>query len=1054
MMIHPSRRLLAGFTLSLLLLSNILSGQIYRFKNYGAESRLPHTVIYTLNQDDNGYLWVGTSAGLSRFDGFEFHNVAFPDSSDNRYPAASYKDRNGRLWFGCNDGSVYYTDGNNLKTVTILNSAIIAEILEGPDGYIYVVPQRKAVFKIDPANPQKPLLMPVADDPLMFSASFTESGELLLGTQEDILLCTFEGDTITTRQKIEGFDYSSVTSIKQLTENRFIAGTDGNGLFELILSPDTAILNHMDRIPELETISVREIVRDSEGTIWISTFGSGVARLHFNRGYDTIEHVEFLNRLSGLPGDNVTRLLEDSEGNYWIGFFGNGLSTLISQALSYYTPGGTVNPNNIIFIGKTGNDYLLGTPAGYYIFDLNAGKALSFTNLSGLAGKTEIGAYYTDNEGNIWVGTRGNGLYLKDKTGSFGSFYRSGDSGYNYISDIRMDGRHIWLATLNGLLILNKATGGVVRSYNRNDGLPHNSINQIYLTEDGWAYIATESDKLYRIHPDYGMMADNATMSGSYLNKITAIDRSSGGVMWVATYGNGLYKCYPDSVISLTTSDGLMSNYCRSVFSDSRDQIWVGHERGFSRYEPETGLIKTFSTDFARGGECNYGGIYESSDGKIFIGTTEGLIIYDLAMEKKTRQPPVTNINYVTFNNVRYPLRSSYSFPYRKRYAVNINFVGINFSDPGKVYYSTYLENYNDDWSDFSDSREVTYSLSDGRYKFNLISVNEDGLSQDSPVSFEILIKRPFWRAWWFLLLMTGVVAGIVIIIIRGREKAQKKIQEYLESELEARTRVVRKQKAEIELQNMEITDSINYAKRIQSSILPDITKLKDHFKDAFIIFHPRDIVSGDFYWFDRFDEDKFILVCADSTGHGVPGAFMSMIGSTLLRDIVIRQRVSKPSEILKMLDNQIFSTLNQNLELGISNDGMDVVVCEFSLRNRHLRFASAMRPVILVLDGEPYYIKGNRSSVGGESVMEKFFDDQEYYLNEGDTMYLFSDGLPDQFGGPYGKKMKIVRLKKLIEEVSVLPMDEQDNAISKFYTEWKGDHEQIDDIIFMGVRI
>jgi ligand-binding sensor domain-containing protein/serine phosphatase RsbU (regulator of sigma subunit) len=1054
MMIHPSHRLLAGLTLSLLLLTQILSGQIYRFKNYGAENRLPHTVVYTLNQDDSGYLWVGTSAGLSRFDGFEFHNVTFPDSSENRYPVVSYKDSSGRLWFGCNNGSVYYTDGNNLKSVPILNSGIIAEILEGPDGHIYVVPQRRAVFKIDPVNPQKPTPMPVADDPLMFSASFTQSGDLLLGTQEDLLLCTFEGDTITTRLKIEGFDYSSVTSIKQLAENRFIAGTDGNGLFELILSPDSAVLNHMDKIPELETISVRDIMRDSEGVIWVSTFGSGVAKLHFNRGYDTIDHVDFIDRLSGLPGDNVTRLMEDAEGNYWIGFFGNGLSLLISQALGYYTPGGTINPNNIIFIGDIGNDYFLGTPSGYYLFDLNKGKTPSFTNLSGLVGKAEISTYFIDNEDNIWIGTRGNGLYLKDKTGSFRQFYRSGDSGYNNISDIKMDGRHIWLATLNGLLLINKTTGGLFRTYNRNDGLPHNSINQIYLTEDGWAYIATESDKLYRINPDYGMVADNVSMSGSYLNKITSIDRSSGGVMWAATYGNGLYKCYPDSVIALTTSDGLMSNYCRSVFADSRDRIWVGHERGFSRYDPETGSIKIFSTDFARGGECNYGGIYECSDGKIFIGTTEGLIIYDLSMEKKTSQPPVTNINYVTFNNVRYPLRASYSFPYRKRYAVNINFVGINFSDPGKVYYSTYLENYNDDWSDFSDSREVTYSLSDGRYRFNLVSVNEDGLSQDLPVSFEILIKRPFWRAWWFLMLMTGIVTGIVIIIIREREKAQKKVQEYLESELEARTRVVRKQKAEIELQNMEITDSINYAKRIQSSILPDITKLKEHFTDAFIIFHPRDIVSGDFYWFDRFDDDKFILVCADSTGHGVPGAFMSMIGSTLLRDIVIRQRVSKPSEILKMLDNQIFSTLNQNLELGISNDGMDVVVCEFSLKNRHLRFASAMRPVILVLDGEPYYIKGNRSSVGGESVMEKFFDDQEYYLNEGDTLYLFSDGLPDQFGGPYGKKMKIVRLKKLIEEVSVLPMDEQYNAISEFYTQWKGDHEQVDDIIFMGVKI
>jgi len=335
-----------------------------------------------------------------------------------------------------------------------------------------------------------------------------------------------------------------------------------------------------------------------------------------------------------------------------------------------------------------------------------------------------------------------------------------------------------------------------------------------------------------------------------------------------------------------------------------------------------------------------------------------------------------------------------------------------------------------------------------------MISVNEDGLSQETPVSFEILIKRPVWRTWWFIISMAGVVTGIIILIVREREKAQKKTQAYLESELEARTKVVMKQKAEIEIQNIEITDSINYAKRIQSSILPDVNKLKEYFRDAFILFHPRDIVSGDFYWFDKFSDDKFILVCADSTGHGVPGAFMSMIGSTLLRDIVIRQRISKPSEILTLLDKQIFSTLNQNLDVGVSNDGMDVVVCEFSLKNRHMRFASAMRPVIIVLGGEQFYIKGNRSSVGGESVIEKYFDDQEYYLNEGDKIYLFSDGLPDQFGGPDGKKMKIARLKRLIEKVSEMPLDEQKESISKYFFEWKGNQEQVDDVIFMGLRV
>jgi len=220
------------------------------------------------------------------------------------------------------------------------------------------------------------------------------------------------------------------------------------------------------------------------------------------------------------------------------------------------------------------------------------------------------------------------------------------------------------------------------------------------------------------------------------------------------------------------------------------------------------------------------------------------------------------------------------------------------------------------------------------------------------------------------------------------------------------------------------------------------------------LIFHPRDIVSGDFYWFDKLDDERFMIVCADSTGHGVPGAFMSMIGSTLLQDIVLRQKIVKPSRVLTLLDKQIFSTLNQNIELGISNDGMDMVVCEINHKTRHIRFASAMRPVIIVLGGEPYYIKGNRSSVGGESVIEKYFDDQEYYLGEGDTIYMFSDGLPDQFGGAEGKKMKIARLKKLIEDVGDLSMEGQQEVIMKFYDEWKGSHEQVDDILLIGIRL
>jgi len=301
---------------------------------------------------------------------------------------------------------------------------------------------------------------------------------------------------------------------------------------------------------------------------------------------------------------------------------------------------------------------------------------------------------------------------------------------------------------------------------------------------------------------------------------------------------------------------------------------------------------------------------------------------------------------------------------------------------------------------------------------------------------------------------MVLAAAGIVYIVILLRERAHRLQREYLEGELRKRTAEVHEQKEELLQKNIDITESIKYAKRIQSSVLPDLTKLGNVFSDVFVFFLPRDIVSGDFYWFDWVDKDKFIVVCADSTGHGVPGAFMSMIGTALLQDIITRKKILKPSQILHELDRRIFSTLNQNQEIEAANDGMDIVVCEFNVKTRHLTFASAMRPVILIIDGEQQYVRGNRSAVGGESVAEKFYDDQEYHLREGDVVYLFSDGYPDQFGGHGSKKMKISRLRSLIDEIKSLPLKEQQNRVRDYFFEWKGDNEQVDDVLLMGIRV
>jgi ligand-binding sensor domain-containing protein/serine phosphatase RsbU (regulator of sigma subunit) len=1055
MKFNSTLKILSSTIGCLFLFSAILNGQTYSFRNYGAENNIPSGFVYTINQSNDGFLWLGTGNGLSRFDGFNFFPVPYPDSTVGRYPTTSLKDKNGMLWFGCSDGSVFYARENNLIPVPLSNSKSISQLLEGPDGLIYIIPQGKAVFGINPKKPEEIHKYSFSVDPVMFSASFTSSGNLLIGTQENLLICRLDKDSVLVKAIIEGFNYSGITAIHHTDDSsRFALGTDGNGLFQLILSDKGNILTRFPDHPEWESLNVKSISEDSEKNLWVSTTGSGAIQFHLSDNYETVKSVRTYNSNSGLAGDDVKSVFQDIEGNYWIGLAGEGISMLTSFAFGYYTPGKNSMGNNILYINSFNDKYILGTPFGVHLFDPVIGKSVSFTNLSSQVGKTEITSYYLDKEKNLWIGTGGNGLFVRSNTGSVRRFYRSGDSGADNIKDIEMDEQNIWLATTNGLIVLDRKSSKEKKRFDINNGLSHNSINTILIARDGNAYIGTESDRLYMIDRDFNISAGGAIMYGSTINKILSITQSSDGVIWVATKGNGIFECFKDSVSAINMTNDLMSLYCYSILSDSENNIWVGHEKGFSRFNPRTGTMKIFRTDFAKGGVCNPEGMFESADRKIFIGTTEGLIVYDRPEDKKRVVAPFNNINYITINDVRYSYRPSFLLPYSKKYVVRVYYSGINFGAPEKVYYSTFLQNYDEDWSKLSTTREASYSLNDGKYKFSLASINEEGLSQSTPVSFDILIKQPFWRTWWFILIVIACITGIVILIIHERDKSQKKIQEYLEKELEARTSVVMKQKGEIELQNIEITDSINYAKRIQSSILPDINKLKETFKDAFILFHPRDIVSGDFYWFDKLQDDKFILVCADSTGHGVPGAFMSMIGSTLLQDIVTRKRISKPSEILTLLDKQIFSTLNQNVELGVSNDGMDMVICEFDVSTRHIRFASAMRPVIIVIDGEPYYIKGNRSSVGGESVMEKFFDDQEYYLNEGDTIYLFSDGLPDQFGGADGKKMKIARLKRIIEQVSKLPMDVQKEAMSKFYFDWKGDYDQVDDILLMGVKV
>ena len=247
-------------------------------------------------------------------------------------------------------------------------------------------------------------------------------------------------------------------------------------------------------------------------------------------------------------------------------------------------------------------------------------------------------------------------MFVRNSSGSVRLIYRSGDSGADNIKDIEMDNQNIWLATTNGVIVLDKK-GNFQKKFDINNGLPHNSINKIFLNKDGAAYIGTESDKLYMIDRQFNIKAGSGVMYGSTINKILSFSQSSDGIIWTATKGNGIFKFLnSDSVSAITRSNDLMSNYCYSILADSENNIWIGHNKGFSRFNPKTGTVRIFGTDFAKAGVCNSAGMFESADGKIFIGTNEGLIVYDRLKEKRKGVAPFNKINYITINDVRVPL--------------------------------------------------------------------------------------------------------------------------------------------------------------------------------------------------------------------------------------------------------------------------------------------------------------------------------------------------------------------------------------------------------------
>ena len=308
------------------------------------------------------------------------------------------------------------------------------------------------------------------------------------------------------------------------------------------------------------------------------------------------------------------------------------------------------------------------------------------------------------------------------------------------------------------------------------------------------------------------------------------------------------------------------------------------------------------------------------------------------------------------------------------------------------------------------------------------------------------------------------VVVWIIYLIVKRKDKRLKKSKLELEKLVEERT-------IELKQKEQEITDSIRYALRIQLSIIPTNNHVKSLLPKSMIYYRPKDIVSGDFYWVDEI-EDSVLFAAVDCTGHGVPGAMMSVIGLKLLNQAVQDKGLSAPADILQYLDAGVNSTLRQSYDPSAVKDGMDLALCNLCYKTLTLQYAGAFNSMCLIRKNiaNTYLISNTREVFHGLDMLEiksdkspigsnvdgiaDIFTNHTIQLQKDDCVYIYTDGFADQFGGPKGKKFKYNKLKDVIVANAHLPIDEQRDCLDKSFKDWKGKQEQVDDVLVIGVKI
>lgn len=989
---------------------------------------------------DSRVLWIGTENGLSKFDQIKNKWTSFdskiPEFSDDNINCLII-DNFGCLWIGTEKG-LFILDTTTLKF-------------------------------IEHKNFQK------FDNKIINAFTKDVYGNIWIGTSAGIFYYDFETKKINTVEQLKSIDDTFITAIKFDFQNILWIGTNNGGLIRFDpsnKSVNTFVYNATD--PNSITVnSILYIYEDSKHLLWIGTSLGGVEK--WNRAAQELlvfRHNPY--NPNSLSSSRVRSILQDKSGVIWIGTVDGGLNKWdIDLQKFIWTKYNPLDPQSIpenhirSIFEDSQNRYWIGTDNnGLCIINPKTLKVIKFlkhsnTDTNSIA-SDRVWRIAEQKNGTIWFATYGGGVSKleRNKDFVFKTFKHSKSDNSslsnNFCSTLFIDSKdRLWVGTNDGLNLYNPQTGGFL--------IFRNNFN------------------------------DLTTISN---NRIYSIIEDSDGNIWIGTKG-GLNKYLDNGKFESFTvkSNDLSNNVIMGILEDSKKNLWLTTNRGLCKFNRISLKARTYDVkDGLQSNEFLVGSYLKTKEGMFIVGGINGFNAFYPEKIKNNPNIPsivitdfmVSNETMATDTNIS---EKKYLLLNHKQNDLTFKFVSIDYILPEKNQYAYKLVGYDNKWVYSKFERIAKYTnLPPGHYVFQVKGSNNDLVWNQKGIQLAIYIKPALYQRIGFKIGVGGLIVFIFFFVAWLRMRILQRQKHFLQEEVKRQTKNItekneelQQQKEEIETQRDEIDeqrtiaisqrdliarhqkdieDSIIYAKNIQTAAMPVNKYLQLLFDEFFILFKPRDIVSGDFYWASLY-EGKLIAVAADCTGHGVPGAFMSMLGISFLNKIVNEKGIIEADQILERLRSNVINALSQTVE-GTSKDGMDISICVIDNKTNIVQYAGANNPLYIIHDGELEEIKAEKMPVAIYDYM-KPFKKYEYKFKEGDLIYMLSDGYADQFGGPQSKKFKYANLKTLLLKIHTLPMNEQKEYLEHTLNRWmsfpdaysKDDfHAQIDDIIIFGIRL